>query len=77
MAKTVAEQITALETRRDAILDELAEMGPTKAGGLPNRSGTDVNVDHVGYRRSLIDELRDIRDQLSTIDAGIVEHEGY
>ncbi len=47
-----------LETRRDAILVELAGLDATRAGGLPN--STLGEVDHVGYRKSLYDELEAI-----------------
>lgn len=55
--------LTDLEARRDAVAAELAAMSTSKAGGLPNVlaarnvSGVGLNVDHVGYRQSLLDEL--------------------
>lgn len=60
---TAAEQLL---TRRDAILAELAAMSSSSAGGLPNATGggDKVNIDHVGYRRSLYEELRMIEEQL-------------
>lgn len=49
-----------IETRLDAIAAELAAMGPTAAGGLPNATGSPVGIDHVGYRMSLINEQREL-----------------
>ena len=50
--------IANLKTRRLAISIELAAMSPTKAGGLPNRASEGVDVDHLGYRKSLWEELK-------------------
>ena len=56
-----------IETRLDAIALELAEMGPTKAGGLPDASGMPVGVGHVAYRMSLIAEMRELNEELKEI----------
>jgi len=51
--------LTDLKTRRDAITAELAALSSTAAGGKPNASGGD-QVDHVGYKKGLYEELRQI-----------------
>lgn len=56
-----------IETRLDAIAAELAAMDATQAGGLPNANGPE-NIDHVGYRMSLLQEMRDLRAELSAAD---------
>lgn len=76
MAKTPAQVRTALLARRDAILDELAAMSATTAGGLPNRTGPGVNIDHQGYRQSLWNELNQLNTQLAKMNPGIVVSEG-
>ena len=58
--------LTNLITRRDAIAAELAAMNTTKAGGLPtvkDREGG-TTIDHVQYRLSLLEELKDINSQI-------------
>lgn len=55
-----------LEARELAITDELAGMGPDKAGGLPNYRGSG-GVDHVGYIESLQAQLKFIREELAII----------
>lgn len=80
MAYSRATRIAKLETRRDAILDELAAMSSSTAGGLPNTSGLGVNIDHQGYKRGLLDELAWIEERLNAEQmgaTGIVETEGY
>ena len=79
-----------LEARRDAIAAELAAMSTSTAGGLPNvqpiRGADGVNVDHVGYRKSLLTELAMLKGlieeakqqaQADAGDVGIVESEEY
>ena len=63
MALSEADVRTKLETRRDAILAELEVLDSTKVGGKPNAPQT--GVDHIGYKRSLYDELASIQQQLS------------
>lgn len=72
MTKTQSEIIADLLTRRDAVLDQLAELISTSVGALPNTSGTGDHVDHVGLRRSLYDELAEI-DQLIERISGPLE----
>lgn len=77
--------IINLQTRRDNVAAELAAMAPTRAGGLPNVGGEGVNTDHVGYRKSLWDELLSLRKLLSEAGyddddedyVGLVETEEY
>lgn len=63
-----------LLTRRSAILSELAAMDSTKAGGLPNAQGGGdmVKIDHVGYRKSLYEELAMINSALSAIQGPVI-----
>lgn len=58
---------TALTTRKEAILAELAALTADAAGGRPNISGGGGMVDHVGYKRSLYDELTQINIQLDAM----------
>lgn len=60
MSKSKAQIIADLLARRDTILTQLASLGPTTPGGLPNTSGTGDHVDHVGLRQSLYAELNDL-----------------
>lgn len=41
----------------------------TKAGAVPNKNGDGINTDHVGYRESLYDELREVDEQIAAIQA--------
>jgi len=82
--------LTDLEARRDAVAAELAAMSTSKAGGLPNvqgqRGADGVNVDHVGWRKSLMDELVMLEKLIEKAkakalydagDVGIIESEEY
>lgn len=68
MPKSTSEVIHDLLTRRDAVLQQLAEMASTSPGGLPNTSGTGDHVDHVGLRQSLYAELKQIDDLLARLE---------
>ena len=68
MPKTTTQVIQDLLTRRDAVLDQLAEMVSTSPGGLPNTSGTGDHVDHVGLRQSLYAELKEIDALLARLE---------
>jgi hypothetical protein len=63
-----------IEARLDAIAEELAALGPTvsggtsKAGGLPDASGDPAGIQHTAYRRSLLDEMRLLREELAAAD---------
>jgi len=63
MAYSYSSIIDKLKTRRDAIIDELNSMTSASAGGKPNSSLT--GVDHVGYKRSLYEELAMLQKQLA------------
>jgi hypothetical protein len=49
-----------LKTRRATVAAELAAMSLTTIGGKPNANTADggTTVDHVGFRRSLLEELK-------------------
>jgi uncharacterized protein involved in exopolysaccharide biosynthesis len=64
MAYSESDVITKLKTRRDAILDELAALSTSTAGGKPNSQ--QGGIDHTGYKRSLYEELAQIKEQLVT-----------
>jgi hypothetical protein len=63
----MATDLENLQARRTAICAELAALGTTKAGGKPN--STAAGVDHVGYKKSLYEEL-------AAIDQAIAAAEG-
>lgn len=67
MTKSHTEVVTDLLTRRDAVLTQLAELGSTSVGALPNTAGSGDHVDHVGLRQSLYRELADIDQTLERI----------
>lgn len=52
-----------LQARKLAVSAELAGMGPTKAGGLPDASKSGVG--HVAYRLSLLEELKQLNDMIN------------
>lgn len=56
-----------LETRLNNIAAELAAMGPTKMGGKANVKSQDggTTIDHVGYRKSLLEEQAMLIEQLA------------
>ncbi|WP_437187852.1 hypothetical protein SH668x_001263 [Planctomicrobium sp. SH668] len=60
--------IENLKTRRMNITSELAAMdnlaGRTRAGSKPDQSGEAGGTAHTDYRRSLLEELREINQQL-------------
>ena len=68
MAKSVAAQITDLETRRDAVLTQLAAMTSTSVGGLPNATGGE-SIDHEKHRKGLYDELKMINETITLLDS--------
>lgn len=49
-----------LRTRRATVAAQLAAMTVSSIGGKPNANTADggTTVDHVGYRRSLLEELK-------------------
>ncbi len=52
--------LSDLQARRAYVASQLAAMVVTSVGGKPNANTADggTTVDHVGYRRSLLEELR-------------------
>ena len=66
---TNAENIT---TRIAAIYAELAALTSTAVGGKPTYSIDGQMVDHVGYRRSLLDELK-MLNELYAVASGSFE----
>ena len=58
----MATDLQNLIARRSAITAQLASMSLSTPGGLPNvTGGGGVSVDHVGYRKSLIDEMKELQ----------------
>jgi hypothetical protein len=57
-----------LETRLDAIAEELAGLTPYTSPDLPNANGTET-IDYVGYRQSLLSEMAMLRKELMAADA--------
>lgn len=68
MTKSTTQVVNDLLTRRDAVLQQLAEMAATSPGGLPNTSGTGDHIDHVGLRQSLYAELNEIDSLLARME---------
>lgn len=60
--------LTSLYEYRDNLLAKLKSVDPAELGGLPN-SGGPVGVDHMGYRRQLMDELRTVQEQIDALEA--------
>lgn len=63
-----------LQTRRTAVLAEIAALDSTKAGGLPNaQGGADmVKVDHQGYKRGLYEELERIDKLIVSLQGPVI-----
>lgn len=68
-----------LATRKSAILAELAALDSTKAGGKPNTTGggDKVSIDHVGYRKSLYEELAMINSMIASIEGSTINETAY
>lgn len=62
------EAVNRLKRRADAITVELEEMNSNAAGGKPNAPGK--NIDHVGYRLSLYQELDLIDGRIAMLTGG-------
>ena len=55
---SLAAYLANLESRRDAVAEEIAELDSTKAGGKPDVSGGEgVNIAHQAYKKGLYEEL--------------------
>lgn len=61
----MATYLDNLIARRNAIAAELAALGVSKAGGLPNTGGAGAGTDHVGYKDGLYRELRELNQQIA------------
>jgi hypothetical protein len=61
------QDLTNLLARRSAIYAQLAAMTTASPGGGPNTTGEGVSVDQVGYRKSLLDELDCLNEQISVV----------
>lgn len=56
-----------IQTRLDNIAAELAAMDATQAGGLPDFLSQEY-VQHVEYRMSLVNEMKDLTALLASLD---------
>lgn len=70
-----------LKARRAYVAAQLAAMLVTTVGGKPNANTADggTTVDHVGYRKSLLDELKMLDDAImrdSQVQAAIDDQDG-
>lgn len=64
----MASDLENLQTRRSAILAELAALSSSAAGGRPNINGGGAGVvDHVGYKDGLYRELKEINAQIDVM----------
>lgn len=68
----MATDLNNLQTRRSAILAELAAMTSESSGGKPSYSIDGQKVDHTAYRLSLYEELERI-DRLIAAASGPFE----
>lgn len=67
MAEISQATINKLTARRDAIIDELNSLTASAAGGKPNTNQPGA-ADHVGYKKALYEELKDIQTLLADYD---------
>ncbi|TWT34695.1 hypothetical protein [Blastopirellula retiformator] len=65
MTLTKLQQLEALQTRRDAILLQIAALTEGEIGGGPDTSGGGDHVRQVAYRKSLYEELEQIERSLA------------
>ena len=56
-----------LLTRRSNVLSELANMNSSSSGGKPSYTIDGQSVDHVAYRKSLYEELRELNYQIAIL----------
>ncbi|PQO45862.1 hypothetical protein [Blastopirellula marina] len=61
MTLTKVEQIEALESRRDALLAQIAALTASEVGGGPDTAGSGDHVQQVAYRKSLYEELEQLQ----------------
>lgn len=62
----MATDLENLQTRKSAILTELAAIDANAAGGLPNSQAS--GVDHQGYKAGLYAELKEINSQITAAE---------
>jgi len=62
-----------LLTRRSNVIAELAAMTSTASGGKPSYTIDGQTVDHVAYRRSLYEELRELNRQIAILQGPFEE----
>ena len=62
----MATDLENLQTRKSAILTELAAIDTNAAGGLPNSQAS--GVDHQGYKAGLYAELKEINSQITAAE---------
>jgi len=70
----MATDLDNAKARRSAIYAELAALGPTKAGGLPNMTGSN-STDEVGYKDGLYRELRELNALITSLDSFVITTE--
>ena len=70
----MATDLENLQTRRTAVTVELAALSATAAGGGINYSVDGQSFDHVGYKKSLYDELTQIDGLIRGLE-GPYEHQ--
>ena len=70
-----ATELALLQTRKLAVLTEISELtnpntaSSHNAGSVPNRSGA-CSIDHIGYKKSLYEELAQIEERINAIEGG-------
>lgn len=67
-----------LQTRRSAILVELAAVSPSTAAGKVNHTALGRSFDFVGYKKGLYDELEYIEQRIAALEGPIDDSvQGY
>lgn len=69
----MATPLANLLARQQAITDELAAMTSSRNGGKPTYTIDGQTVDHIGYRKSLYEELAFINQQISVLQGPFEE----
>jgi hypothetical protein len=59
--------LTNLLAARAALYAQLAAMVPGSPGYGPNTTGEGVNVDQVGYRKSILDAIDRLNEQIDVV----------
>lgn len=73
--------LSDLRTRRATVAAQLAVMTLTSVGGKPNAMTADggTSVDHVGFRRSLLEELKMLDEAIireAEVEAALNDEDG-